>query len=756
MKAVKDVLYSFDSYTVEVAERRLWNNKELVQLTPKAFDTLIVLLTHKGKIVEKDVLLNEVWQDTFVEESTLAQNISTLRKALGTAAGGKQFIETVPRHGYRFVGEVKEIIGDEEIIVIEHHKRTQISAEQESVSQEIVVQPVTKINKEFSVKAFTDWLRQNALKTAAFVLFFCVAFSIILLGVRYYFQPSRLSATAFKNIELSKLTSNGNTSLVKASPDGNFLAMVEKQGENFSLQLRQIDNSKTIEIIPPQKLEFIGITFSPDSKNIYYAAYDKKNRTPAGLLGKLYKVSTLGGQVQEIVEDIDSPITISPDGKQFAFVRNYLAEKQSAIIISDFETKQEKRLHNRRIREFFTSSGLAWSPDGKTIAAIAHKDGTRMGVSYIDANSGEEKSFSSENWLWIGSPNWLSDGSGLIVSAFSGRSGDQTDEIWQLPYPEGEAQKITGGISGINGISLTKDSKNLVAVKSALLSSFWTTQIDDPKQSVKITQNLRDYNFAEPGINWTPDGKILYGATLNGNMDVWMMNTDGSQNRQITTEEAADSMPVVSADGQNIFFISNRSGKRNLWRMKIDGSEQKQLTDETSINSPSISADGKTIFYTALDKMKLTPYLYRISSEGGESVQLNSTATLFPQISPDGKFIACYYPKDQPNGNTAVALGLTILSSETAEVVKRFDVALYENLSPISWADNQSFFFTTNEGGGSRLWRQSIEKDSPDVFLDSPDESIFRFAWSKEKQQMVYEKGTAISDVILIKSTGRN
>ena len=69
-------------------------NQDLISITPKAFHTLIVLLEHKGRIVEKDVLLNEAWQDTFVEESALSQNISTTRKFLGVISGGKQFIET--------------------------------------------------------------------------------------------------------------------------------------------------------------------------------------------------------------------------------------------------------------------------------------------------------------------------------------------------------------------------------------------------------------------------------------------------------------------------------------------------------------------------------------------------------------------------------------------------------------------------------------------------------------------------------------
>jgi TolB-like protein/DNA-binding winged helix-turn-helix (wHTH) protein/Tfp pilus assembly protein PilF len=80
-----------------------------VSLTPKAFDTLLELLENSGHILEKDELLKRVWPDTFVEEGTLVQNISTLRKVLGEAPDGSAYIETIPRRGYRFAGVVRKI-----------------------------------------------------------------------------------------------------------------------------------------------------------------------------------------------------------------------------------------------------------------------------------------------------------------------------------------------------------------------------------------------------------------------------------------------------------------------------------------------------------------------------------------------------------------------------------------------------------------------------------------------------------------------
>src|SRR5215204_32838 len=100
--------YEFGRFRLKVAERVLLREGELVPLTPKVFDILVTLVEHGGQVVAKDALMKRVWPNTFVEEGNLTQNISLLRKALGESPGGAQFIETVPRRGYRFVAETTE------------------------------------------------------------------------------------------------------------------------------------------------------------------------------------------------------------------------------------------------------------------------------------------------------------------------------------------------------------------------------------------------------------------------------------------------------------------------------------------------------------------------------------------------------------------------------------------------------------------------------------------------------------------------
>jgi DNA-binding winged helix-turn-helix (wHTH) protein/tetratricopeptide (TPR) repeat protein len=103
--------YDFGPFRLDLTEHILLRKGKSVALSPKAFDTLLVLVRNSGRIVEKDELLKIVWPETFVEEATLAQNIFTVRQALG-GSEGQQYIQTVPKRGYRFVAGVTEV-GDE-------------------------------------------------------------------------------------------------------------------------------------------------------------------------------------------------------------------------------------------------------------------------------------------------------------------------------------------------------------------------------------------------------------------------------------------------------------------------------------------------------------------------------------------------------------------------------------------------------------------------------------------------------------------
>src|SRR5258708_3659660 len=105
----KGRLFLFGPFFLNTAERTFRKDSELIQLTPKVFDLLTVMVENPGRLLEKDSLLKELWPETFVEEANLSVNVSTLRRALGESPLEVRYIETVPKRGYRFIAEVREI-----------------------------------------------------------------------------------------------------------------------------------------------------------------------------------------------------------------------------------------------------------------------------------------------------------------------------------------------------------------------------------------------------------------------------------------------------------------------------------------------------------------------------------------------------------------------------------------------------------------------------------------------------------------------
>src|SRR6266496_6505878 len=152
-------LYEFGPFRLDPAERRLLCDETPVALTPKCFDLLTALVENSGHLLEKEVLLQRVWPNQFVEESNLSFNISTLRKALGDGQNGQRYIETVPKKGFRFVAPVtvhNETDGDLVVEGVTKGGSPTSASEFEAKAAAFVEEP----RKTFSQK----WLSRNSLK----------------------------------------------------------------------------------------------------------------------------------------------------------------------------------------------------------------------------------------------------------------------------------------------------------------------------------------------------------------------------------------------------------------------------------------------------------------------------------------------------------------------------------------------------------------------------------------------------------------
>ena len=119
--------YRFAEFTVDTDQRVLLREGKPVPLTPKVFDTLLILLESNGRIVEKEELMNGLWPETFVEEANLTFNIMQLRKSLGDDARRPVYIETVARRGYRFIANVEEVLSERSVMK-EDRKSTRLNS----------------------------------------------------------------------------------------------------------------------------------------------------------------------------------------------------------------------------------------------------------------------------------------------------------------------------------------------------------------------------------------------------------------------------------------------------------------------------------------------------------------------------------------------------------------------------------------------------------------------------------------------------
>src|SRR6266851_2068899 len=123
--------YEFGPFRLEATERRLLREGNPVPLPPKVFDTLVALVENFGRLLPKHKLMSTLWPDTFVEEVTLARNISDLRKILRDTPCPTEYIETVPKVGYRFVADVRLIEHSDSIVTAQRHTRTSVVLREE-------------------------------------------------------------------------------------------------------------------------------------------------------------------------------------------------------------------------------------------------------------------------------------------------------------------------------------------------------------------------------------------------------------------------------------------------------------------------------------------------------------------------------------------------------------------------------------------------------------------------------------------------
>jgi len=708
--------YEFGSFRLDAAEYVLLRDGQVVPLTPKVFETLLVLVQNSGHVVDKNELYKQVWQDAFVEETNLTKNISILRKILSEGDGDTTFIETVPKRGYRFVAPVREA---------EAEYNGNGSRPVSSVTAPVdVARPTSNGRSIFSqINKYTLGL---ALGITALVIA-GVAFGL------YKFAFPKKPTLSVASTQIRRLTSSGRVVKAALSADGKWLVYVEHNNEQQSLWLKQVAvHGSNTQITAPADVSYFGVAFSPDGNFVYYTTAE-----PDATTGTLYKIPVLGGTAQKLLTGIYSSVAFSSDGEQIAYF--YWIDDEDRLMLANKDGTGQRQLLARRGNEFLVYNGSApsWSPDGRTILTTlgTFTPEQLMTVAVVSPENGAITPFNQQKFQKIDDIAWLSDGESILVTA-TDQFGPAGSKIWRISYPSGDAEKITNDLNSYATISLSADSNSLATVQIETLGNLWIASMNEPAESSQITTGRSLTSFP----SWTPDGKVIYALNSGDNFDLYLLDPREGTPKRLTANSGNNHHPVVSPDSRYVVFSSDRSGALCLWRIDIDGSNPKQLTNQTSW-LPNFAPDSRTIIYeTQVNKSTLSS----VSIDGGEPRQLTTTETRFPVFSPDGTRIACLY-SEGPNS----PFRISIIPATGGPSIKTFTRPRGLTL-PIRWTrDGKAIMYGITRRGVTNLWIQPLEGGEPKQLTNFTSDFIHWYDVARDGKQLVFSRGTKSSDVVL-------
>ena len=548
------------------------------------------------------------------------------------------------------------------------------------------------------------------------------AIGLVLYKLASSTQSKNRPTSSLEVTRMTQLTTSGNILQAAIAPDGKYVAYLMDDVGGQSIWLRQVGTSSSAQIVPPTSSYYAGLTFSPDGSHLYYVLYENGGGTST-----LYRVSILGGAARKLVSGIISVPAFSPEGKRFAFVRYYPKQSQDALIVANADGSEERRLAIRNAPIHMPS----WSPDGRTIACSAGSGEAPdqfENVIEVSIQDGVEKPIGSHRWASVGHVAWLSDGGGLIIVATDRGSG--SSQIWELSYPAGEVRRVTNDLNNYDGLDLTADSNSLVTIQRNSIQHTWIVPDGDATRAKQIAPQANTFS-------WAPDGRLVYEADVGDETDIWIVDVDGRNAKQLTVGAKSNHHPIVSRDGRYIIFETNRTDSSHIWRMDIDGSNPRELTSGNGQRLGDCSPDGQWLVYAA------TGALWKVSISGGNSVKLADNVQGAPFISPDGKLIACDYWDKQPLTPAVTAVFLF----EGGTPVKIFHIPL----GGARWSpDGQALLYSDTQGGVSNIWSQPIAGGAATQLTDFKSDQIFWFDWSRDGNKLACSRGVVTRNVVLM------
>jgi len=550
-------------------------------------------------------------------------------------------------------------------------------------------------------------------------------------AVRYWIywdslrQPVRVES-------MMPLTTSGNVTVGAISPDGNYAAYVTEDSRGQSLRRLQIGTKADTEILPPIQGKYKGVTFFPDGRFIYYV-FEQHG------VGKLYRLALLGGDPRPVADDVDSPVAFSPDGSQFVFRRTSAVRQESALIIRSLGTGQEIKLATLKIPNAFYP-GPIWSRDGASIVCATYTSNLSSFVIKIASIRVQDKAWretDAEPWKSINKPAWIKNGHGIIVAANTIHSNHT--QLVQASWPEGTITPISHDTGDYADLDASMDSSRILGVSIHQDSSLWVAPLAAPDQSRLLAEGKFDF------AAWTRSGNVISQTENGGQLDLWSIDVKTGKMRPLTDDAYTKQDPAPTADEKYVVYASDRDGSSHLWRSNWDGSNPVPLTSGPSFDEqPVVTPDSQWVVYTSIHGEFWA--LWKVSIGGGNPTQLTSQMAKQPDVSPDGKFIACNY-----SGPPFHQWSTVILRSDTGELVRTFPAVPGEARARWS-ADGKSLVYVVTSNGVSNLWAQPVSGGSPTQLTHFTQERIFAASPSPDGKSLAFIRGRKTSNVVLLET----
>jgi Tol biopolymer transport system component len=585
--------------------------------------------------------------------------------------------------------------------------------------------------------AFVDAAKEHKLGLGAGVLI-----ALILIAAAGFGVYSLLTKTAhvpFDHFSIENLTNNGHVSLAAISPDGKYLLDVHDENGLQSLWLRHIQTASNTQVVTPAATRYSSLMFSPDASYIYFVRRDEAEHT----ISILYSAPVLGGTPKELVKDIDSPISFSPDGKKFVYLRERHDTPNFDLLIANVDGTPDHAIFTNQT--LLTDSAVpVWLPDGKTIVipvSLPTPDSIGGLAMFDIATAKRETAALSADRIYY-EPAWLPGGNGFVVAAASREMGFLELQLGFLSFPKGDFRALTTDTNTYLHPSVSTDGKLIAATVSKYIFSLGVAPATKPDElkPVQLMSQLPIWQW-----NWMPGGKLI----IPQGGDVKLIDLAGGESVLLSDKQGVPNQSAPCGPKYLVYrkFAAASGASLNLWRTDVSGANPVQLTKGRNDQYPTCSPDGKWVYFLSIpDNLALK----RVSINGGTPETVNSEPSAGYDLSRDGKFVA----------------QLDVRELDHKLVLNIFDIAgkklTYHDIdmrasAPISFSpDGKSIVYTVRENGTDNLWEQGLSGGSAYKQLTHfTSERIARFQFSADGAQIAIQRAHTESDAVLLRDAGK-